>query len=329
MLVPAAPAGACGSSSSGFSHSAKSSGSQVTICAQIKSVQPARVAVVKPKPAVSVSKTTAAPSKSAPTKTPITAPVKPPTAVKKIAVEPSVFRRPQIVPKPKPKPNILRLVVAKPLVPIKLTPPKKTLRVEAAPTKPKPKSKISSAPKPSIQSTKTTIGITKSPAQISRKPAAISIVGGEISFGPEPISIMVSPSSRVPLGAELALASSSKPHTRTGTLLSKSALVEFSPVRATWSIEGETMGGFELGFMADTEGLINLSVIVSYQVRYQIADNGIWLSAGLVENGAQKSIQVYREGEANEPAEEVAEAMPKRVLLVGETCARKPNSFGC
>jgi hypothetical protein len=228
---------------------------------------------------------------------------------------------------PKPKPNILRLVVAKPAAPIKLTSPKKTVRVEAATPKPKPK--ISSAPKPSIQATKTTIGITKSAAQISRKPAAISIVGGEISFSPEPISIVVSPSSRVPLGAELALASSSKPHTRTGTLLGKSALVEFSPVRATWSIEGETMGGFELGFMADTEGLINLSVIVSYQVRYQIADNGIWLSAGLVENGAQKSIQVYREGEANEPAEEVAEAMPKRVLLVGETCARKPNSFGC
>lgn len=140
---------------------------------------------------------------------------------------------------------------------------------------------------------------------------------------------MVNPSSRVPLGVELALATTSKPHTRTGTLLGKSALVEFSPVRATWSIEGETMAGFELGFKADTEGLINISVFVSYQVRYQIADNNIWLSAGLVENGAQKSIQVYRDGEANQPGEEVSEALPKRVLLVGETCARKPSSFGC
>lgn len=316
-IFPSTSALACGGSASGFTVGSKNSGSAVTICAQIKTVQPARQAIVKAKPAT-ISKSVIPPKSSSHKNLTEPKPVTTSTAKpqQRVKQEPALFRRPQ----QQVAVSILKLVVVRSTLVAK-PPVKKVIKVV-----PKPSVKLTSKTEPALTKIAKTPSIQK---VLPRKPAAISVVGGEITFSPEPLALNVSPASRVSVGSSVTLSTSARGHSRTGLLLGKATTVEFTPVSTAWQLGDSVISGDSVSYATEEPAQQHFSAKVTYSVRYLVVGSAGWLNAGMVTASASKTVEYVADSDSvSEPVESDSPAK-KRALLVGFSCANNPQSFGC
>lgn len=142
----------------------------------------------------------------------------------------------------------------------------------------------------------------------------------QAAFTPNPIGISSSASSGS-VGQAFIFGAISGAHTRSGTILGKSAQVNFTPVSYDWSSDdGGSGSGSSFSASWGSEGAHSVSLSVGYAVSYSIGAG--WIDAGVIASSASVSVTVS------------AAAIPVAVkagppLLVSGNCKVRPGSYRC
>lgn len=249
---------------SGFSHSAQTSATAVTVCAKT-AVEVRTVSTTKP---VATPKETAKPTPK-PTSKPVAKPA----------------------PQPPAKP-----VVKAPVTVALLTPIMKGVPVALQ----KPKSTPKPTPKPIVRPTP--IAAAKSATPVAKVATSTLVSSEEASFSPASLLVSASDSEVMP-GVSIGFATNAVVHYKTGSLLGKATDVQFVPMQTKWSFgDGATASGASAAHAFTSIGKYVVSASVIYSVSYQIAGASSWISSGSISVSDSVAVKISGAELADAPA---------------------------
>lgn len=220
----------------------------------------------------------------------------------------TVLAKPKVVSKPK----ITIPMVSKLIPPVHRKPPAQLYRLA-----PKPAKRI----------------ISKPPAKLPPKPVIKTVPGSTSAsassamFTPAGVSASVFPSSELSLGQAASFSSNAFVHFRAGTVLNLPTEVRFTPVSATWILDGEVIGvGNSTNYSFGEIGSHQVRVEVVYAVAYRVRGSALWIGEpDTITVLDDLALTVSTESDAGD----YPESPTPRALLVGSDCFAKPGSFGC
>jgi len=150
---------------------------------------------------------------------------------------------------------------------------------------------------------------------------AVSSASDQAAFTPDPVGISASPNAGQ-VGQAFFFSAIAGSHTKSGTVLGKSAQVSFTPVGFSWS--ASSGGGSGVSFVTNwnSEGSQSVTLVVDYAVSYSVGAG--WIDAGSIRSSASTSVQVN-----SVPVVVVPPTPPKPPLLVSANCQARPSSYRC
>jgi hypothetical protein len=141
----------------------------------------------------------------------------------------------------------------------------------------------------------------------------------QAAFTPNPIGISASPAVGA-AGQAFFFSAIAAAHSKSGTVLGRSAQVNFVPVAFDWSSDTGGGSGSSFSEIWSSEGSHGVALTVSYSVSYSVGAG--WIDAGTISSSASASVQVV-----GSPVAQVTVAPPP--LLVSANCRDHPSSYRC